>query len=83
MNDIEKMRHLIRDVVGSPNLFMKSYCDNFRNITAKFEQARVIEAMVLCRGRQTKAAKLCNLNRNTLRKRLRDAGLTYKDFTGA
>jgi two-component system, NtrC family, nitrogen regulation response regulator GlnG len=47
----------------------------YRSVMARVEQPLLRHALELCGGNQLKAAKLLGINRNTLRKRLRQLGL--------
>jgi two-component system, NtrC family, nitrogen regulation response regulator GlnG len=47
----------------------------YRSVMARVELPLLRHALELCGGNQLKAAKLLGINRNTLRKRLRQLGL--------
>ena len=48
----------------------------YRSVMARMELPLLRHALELCGGNQLKAAKLLGINRNTLRKKLRQLGLT-------
>ncbi len=43
--------------------------DAFRKSIAQLEKAVIEEALILCRGNQTEAARILGINRGTLRKK--------------
>ena len=47
----------------------------YRSIMARVEQPLLRHALELCGGNQLKAAKLLGINRNTLRKKLKEHGI--------
>jgi DNA-binding NtrC family response regulator len=74
------MQALIRAKIGEQPPYMKLTHERFAAMWGEFEQALVHEALRRVYGNQVKAAKLLNINRNTLRKLMKKHGIDCKVY---